>query len=211
MPTISSVRKPVHNKCYGIEIECTVPKGSVDYDLHTGMFYVGMDGSLRAISANDKAVEFVSQPLPYKWLDKEIAKLYKRHPWTWNSTCGIHVHVSKASVSRYRMLELLRCFLDLSDTQVTHLFGRMWNRYNNPTWDGRYCSINMHNPNTIEFRVFASGNAAWARECLRRTKLMVEYKGKYSYDSLCKLFGLTAPERPQTSLGAMLRSYLANN
>lgn len=212
MPTIpnSATRKPIHNKCYGIEIECYVPRNTVRYHSHVGMFFVGMDGSLQYNQGGQVGVEFVSQPLPYKWLDKEIAKLYKRHPWTRNDSCGIHVHVSKASVSRHRMLELLSCLWGLNDTQAMHLFGRTWNMHNHPACENRYCSINMRNANTIEFRMFASGDAAWARECLRRTKLMVEYKGKCSYGNLCELFGLPAVHSTP-SLGDLLRRQINAN
>lgn len=186
------IRKPVHSRCYGIEIECLFPYGNRMPRLYNyaGFWYFTVDGSVGP-GYSRYGVEMISQPMPYSWLNKEIGKLEKRYSqWEWNDSCGIHVHVTKKSVSHKRMIELLMFLRTLGGGQEFNLFGRYSNLYSSPRNTDRYCSVNLHRHETIEFRMFSSGSAKWAQECLRRTKLMVEYKGKYTYENLCKLFGL---------------------
>lgn len=196
----NSFRKPVHSKSYGIEVEtCMHPDDK--FRLFNkpkrieGFFRFAVDGSIDAQRVDGiwwTDVEIVSQPLPYKMLRKQLDKL-KKYRYVTNTTCGIHVHVSKKAVSYTRIGDLLRCLRSINHEQYYDLFGRYPNMYNNPQINSRYCSINALNEHTIEFRMFASGDVAWAKECLRRTKLMVEYKGKYSYENLLDLF--TKPEK----------------
>ena len=36
--------------------------------------------------------------------------------------------------------------------------------------------------------MFASGDVNWAKECVRRVKLLVEHRGKLNYDVMLELF-----------------------
>lgn len=189
--TLERIRKPVHNKCYGIEIECKVNERP---DRHGGFdrfFYLGFDCSINT-SYRELGIEFVSQPLPFAWLCKEVKKLGKKYKWSVDGSCGIHVHVSRSCVSMKRIEELNSFFRTVHRLRAEKLFGREWNGYCDPFDDAysRYRPINTTNEHTVEFRMFRSGDADWAIECLRRTKLMVEYKGELSFEKLMNLFGL---------------------
>lgn len=202
LPT-NMIRKPAHNKTMGIEIECILDAehgyrhANLVRNRHHGFFYAGHDGSISTSFRRDEfGVEFVSQPLPFEWLCKEVSRLGKRFQWVTNDSCGIHVHVSRQWVSMNRLNKLMDRIYLFDYDQTRELFGRMFNQYNRPPHryerDSRYCAINLTNPHTVEFRMFRSGDAAWAKECLRRTKLMVEFKGNPTFDNLLELF--TNPE-----------------
>lgn len=195
MSNLRHIRKPQHNKCYGIEIECIVPSDvymGTMFQTYKGMWYYSGDISIQAEYPRFGA-ELVSQPLPFSWLTKEIGRQYKKLNWQWNSTCGIHIHVSRSCVSEKRIRKLKLFLAILSGSQIRNLFGRVsvdYADYRNTRVMQRYCAINETKEHTIEFRMWCSGDAAWAQECLRRTKLMVEYKGEWSYPNICKLFGI---------------------
>ncbi len=196
------IRKPVHAKTMGIEIECLLPRGlgrTGTLGNHHGFFFAGTDGSIQTSwSRGETGVEFVSQPLPFNWLCTELTRLSKRFPnWEWNDSCGIHVHVSRNWFNNKRVESLRDGLETLNPDQQELLFGRSFNGYcTRPTpheRTSRYCAINTRNLNTIEFRMFSGGDVNWAKECLRRTKLMVEFKGKPTFDNLLNLF--TQPEK----------------
>lgn len=200
------VRKPVHNKCFGIEIECYMlndrePVAILTSDnRYRGFWKIDYDGSIDPPSHRYCAIEFVSQPLPYKWLLKEIGKLSKKYgDWDVNNSCGIHIHVTKKAVSSKRIRELKQALCNMSKYDLTILFGRGNGPYSNARYTApteRYGAINETREATYEFRMFASGDALWAQECLRRTKLMCEYKGKYTFESLQELFRKNVQRTP---------------
>lgn len=195
MNNLEKVRKPVHSKTMGIEIEGLLPMNhfrieDVREKFH-GFFFAGSDVSIRR-NFNQFGVEFVSQPLPYSWLSAEIDKLGKKFQWTFNDSCGIHIHVNRKWVSEKRLCDLMDSMAAWSSVEYDALFGRPPNAYclrpDRRTRTGRYSAINITGNNTVEFRMFRSGDAVWAKECLRRTKLMVEFKGKPTFDNLFELF-----------------------
>lgn len=199
MNNLEYVRKPVHNKCFGMEIECILPYEEADkaqYKYHQ-FWYAGGDGSI-ITNGRGSGIEFVSQPLPYKALQKQIGFLGKKFNWIENASCGIHVHVGRQGVSEKRLRALYRSFGNLYEDEQRALFGRIENSYcRMSSWinsNPRYDAINFTNAHTIEFRMFRSGDANWAKECLRRVKLMVEFKGIPNYTNLLELF-----TRPETS------------
>lgn len=213
-------RKLVHSKSFGIEIEtCMHPEDRRQViDKWKGFFRFAMDGSIYNEDVSDGLrymdCEIVSQPLPYKMLLKQLNKLNK-YRFVVNHSCGIHVHVNRAMISENRIAAMLRAFRSFNHQQAEDLFGRCWNSYNDPHETDRYCSINRTNTTTIEFRMFKSGDVAWAKECLRRTKLLIEHKGDYSYESLMDLFTSPEPKKAgkkkkykSTSLGELLRRHL---
>ena len=118
----------------------------------------------------------VSQPLPAKWLCKEITRLEKRvGAWEHNSTTGIHVHVNKAWFTEAKAKAVAKVVNGLSYTAFAQLFGREPNYYCRQRADGsRYCAINTTNKATIEFRMWRSGDAKWAQQCVRMAEFMVE-------------------------------------
>lgn len=200
MGSLSRFRKAPHAKTYGLEYEfffVTPENARFDYG-YRGMFYATTDVSISASSVilqhySDRiyTVELISQPLPYNWLIREIKKLEKfPHEILANSSCGIHVHVSRKLTSEKRMMKLLAFLKTLNSAQSRALFGRAYNEYCSPSrsTDSKYSIINFLHSQSFEFRMFASGDPAWAAECVRRTRLMVEYRGEYSYSNFTKLF-----------------------
>lgn len=201
MNTLDVVRKPVHSKCFGIEIECLIPTAESDpRGKYYGFFFAGHDGSIRASWRNNHiGVEFVSQPLPYNMLQKELVRLGKRFPtWSVNESCGIHVHVSRSMVSTSKLRKFAVELSRLSNSELEILFGREPNEYCSRIREEegvphRYQMINFTKKATIEFRMFNSGDLKWAQECVRRTKLMCEFKGNPTFENLLELF--TKPEK----------------
>ena len=166
------LRTPPHSKTLGIEIEGYMLNRPVRGDC-VGFFYVTTDGSITCPSWNFSDVEFVSQPMPVKMLKKQIYKLYSKHPWEQNQTCGIHIHASRKWVSP-QMAKRIRAFVDsLMHDDFRAVFGRMPNNYcrQHESEYSRYSTVNTTNLHTVEFRMFASGSAAWAAYCVS----MVEY------------------------------------
>lgn len=198
MNTLEKVRKPVGNKTMGIEIECILPENRDPRGAYHGFFYAGWDGSIDTYSRINGqyqiGVEFVSQPLSYQWMMRELDKLGKKYQWAANNSCGIHVHVSKKWLSEKRAITIRKALYQLTDIQCYELFGRKPNEYCMRTVNvySRYGQLNSTNKHTHEFRMFASGDVYWAKECARRVKLLVEHRGKLNYDVMLELF--TKPE-----------------
>lgn len=162
---LAKIRKPVHNKCFGIEIECYAYNDSDivrirnSENSYKGFWKIDADGSIDVPTYKHSTVEFVSQPLPYKWLLKEIGKLPKKYGgWSVNGSCGIHVHVSKKAVSARRIRELREGLWCLSQDELVKLFRRGANSYNNHkllSTGQRYGAVNETNEHTYEFRMSA--------------------------------------------------------
>jgi hypothetical protein len=170
MTSLCAFRKPRSSRAIGIEIECYVssnPRGS-----YLGFFYAGNDESIQN-PYGTYAVEFVSQPLTVPWLNKEIVRLWKKHQWEANSTCGIHLHVSRKWCAQEKALLIYKFVEDLwinHRLMYLNTFGRAPNHYCNmepPDKNGsRYVVINTTNKDTVEFRLFTSGDARWAQKCV---------------------------------------------
>jgi hypothetical protein len=176
MQSVSSYRKPVSNKSYGIEIECLLPRDiSLNTYGHSGFWFATQDGSIDE-EHDTRGREFVSQPLPADWLCKEIYKLAKKYQWTHHGSCGIHVHVSRKwfSEKKARAVHEFIEQLDLDDYEA--LFGRVPNYYCRHGMQfgyTRYMPVNTQNKDTIELRMFRSGDAKWAAYCVRMAEYLV--------------------------------------
>jgi len=174
MQSLSSFRTPDVDKTLGIELECVLEE-PFQAQRYIGFFYVTTDGSIMGRDGYGR--EFVSQPLPSKWLKKELDRLQKKIPqYSVNDSCGIHVHASRKWVTPKRLAALTQFFkdnIDGDDAQL--LFGRRPNQYCRSLYqqhyNERYYCINSTNPKTVEFRMFASGSIMWAKYCVD----MVEY------------------------------------
>ena len=176
MNTLDKVRKAPSCKTMGIEIE-----GALPYDVYNslpdycGFFYKGYDGSITGLRGRN--VEFVSQPLTYPWMQKEIDKLFKKigPHFSYNDSCGIHVHVSKKWLSDKKAKEVYAVLKDLTQAELLFLFGRGSSRWTDENIGERYCTVNITNKHTNEFRVFKSGGRSWALYCVAISKFMVEH------------------------------------
>lgn len=186
MQTLDTWRTPPHDRAIGIEVECFIHETSYDeaeekhnYSSYYGFFYATSDGSIQGPSWRYRTIEFVSQPLTPLWLKKELKKLYGTFPIEWNESCGIHVHVSKQWLTNKKAEAIQKWIASLSEEQFEDLFGRRPNHYCSQTEGAtsRYRAVNVTNSKTNEFRMFSSGNCAWAQYCVD----MAEYLVKNSY------------------------------
>lgn len=191
MGSISSVRKPPHSKTFGMELEC-IPNRQIERNsAHIGFWEETYDASL-----SYGGVEFVSQPMPYNMLINQVNRLHKRiNGWKVDHQCGLHIHVSRQYWSAKRE-EAFSKFLYMTTARERELFFGRDSRYAHPRRDPdeKYRAINLLHDHTYEFRVWKAGDLAWTLEALRRTKLIVEYRGEWSMDAMLNL--LTLPEQP---------------
>jgi len=176
MQSLPKFRTPPHNKTMGIEIECILDDGDVDYFRHYGFFYSTQDRSIDTESGSQCGVEFVSQPLPVKMLCKQIDKLGKRFMWKSNTSTGIHIHVSRQWLSTKKAIAIYNWIKTLTNAEFELLFGREPNYYCRSGWpigSTRYLAVNTTNKATIEFRMFSSGSADWAKYCVKMAEYLV--------------------------------------
>lgn len=119
--------------------------------------------------------EFVSQPLPPSWLVKEIKKLQKLCTWGTNSSCGIHIHVSRKWLSEKKAKKISEFYSSLTKEERKEFFGREDNSYCEAHWSSssRYMAVNVTNKATIELRMFASGDANWACYCVKLAEYLI--------------------------------------
>jgi hypothetical protein len=171
----------------GIEIEGFLEERTpVSYGSYQGFFYVTRDGSIDADNWNQLTVELVSMPLTPEWLKREIYKVYQKFPLMHNSSCGIHIHVSRKWLSEKKARAIYKFIQSLNDTDICDFFGRGPNTYcrTDESWGySRYCAINNENKNTIEFRMFCSGDAKWAAYCVDCVKYMIDNAYQLNVDA----------------------------
>lgn len=183
--SLAKFRTPDSNKTMGIEIECLLRRRDDSGELvtqsvvgnHYGFFYCYEDGSIEADYSRQVGREFVSQPLPCGWLKKEIHKLSHKWEWDQNSTCGVHVHVSRKWLSLKKATAIHAFLYGLSEDMRKYLFGRyrtMYCAYRSKIGGTRYDSVNIENSQTIEFRMFRSGDAAWCCYCVDMVEYLIE-------------------------------------
>jgi hypothetical protein len=176
MHSLSKFRTPPHSKTMGIEIECILGASEVQYFQHYGFFYSALDMSIETSSWGERGVEFVSQPLPVKMLCKQIDKLGKRFMWESNTSTGIHIHVSRQWLSTKKAIAIYNWIKTLTNAEFKLLFGREPNYYcriEGPIGSTRYLAVNTENKATIEFRMFSSGSADWAKYCVKMAEYLV--------------------------------------
>ena len=194
MNSLNSFRKLVSNKSFGIEIECFIDiEGAkrLPECCHSGFFYVTTDMSLSVRdywTTHRFSREFVSQPLPADWLHKEIWKLWKKSGgWETDDSCGTHVHVNRKWCPLAKAKAIYNAIKKLSDEQFKEIFGRYINKFcrvDVSIGETRYAAVNVENVATIEFRMFAGGNAQWACYCVSMAKFMVENYNTLNYEQL---------------------------
>lgn len=197
MNTGFSLRKPCTNKTLGIEIEMALA-GPMVGTLHryTGFFFHTSDGSINIPTYRWSPSEFVSQPLPAAMLKRAINKLYLKigapTNFQTNRSCGIHVHVSRKWLGKKQASVLKEFIGGLSLFDFEFLFGREPNDYCETRemagrgWidTNRYLCVNLTNKATVEFRMFKSGDANWAKYCVDMVTYMVENSRQINLDAL---------------------------
>jgi len=192
MQSRSSFRKPPTNRTMGMDLECQVSYEQYDKLWQkgdfTGFWYMTRDGSIR-YRAGLEGIEFVSEPLTPEWLTRELNRLNKKVKWKYDESCGIHIHVSRQWLTLARA-ELIYKFMreQMGTYNMTELFGRYNDTYSAVCYPelgvSRYSAINTENKATIEFRVFASGDAKWAQYCVAITKYMIDNAKHLNIDAM---------------------------
>jgi Putative amidoligase enzyme len=185
MQSLSSFRKPPVAQSMGIELECVVERHSpINSGEYVGFFYATTDGTIEYDWSLERGIEFVSQPLPPKWLKKEIEKLSKRCSYTTNRSCGIHIHVSKKWLSVKKATAIAKFLEKREDAFFREMFGRNPNSYCERAFnpDSRYHALNFTNSKTIEFRMFRSGPPEWAKYCVDCVCYLIEHAFHLSVD-----------------------------
>jgi hypothetical protein len=185
MNTLENVRKAPSNKTMGIEIEMCVRHGVMDDKDYHGFFYRGYDGSISA-PYDFRGCEWVSQPLTVSWLKREITKLYTKldGEYSVNRSCGIHIHVSRKWCSEKKAREIYDIIKFFHSEELEDIFGRSLNGYTDGSYGNRYCMVNNTNDHTIEFRMFAPGNEAWALYCVDLAQYLVQNAHHLSTDGI---------------------------
>lgn len=210
MQSLSSFRKPDSFRTLGIEWELVC---NYDHYLargtYQGFFYVTTDGSIEAREGYGR--ELVSQPLPAKWLIKELERVNKKlnanNNWTYNSSCGIHVHASRKWVTS-KKVDHLRTFLgEITPAEAHSAFGRVPNSYcrslagvnkeNHSRYavhDPRYYCLNITNEKTVEFRMFRSGDVKWAQYCVKLVEYMIVNSTHLNKDAFFAFVDMEQPK-----------------
>lgn len=206
MESLSTFRKPPSNRTLGIEWEMFVVDDEYSLPSHQylGFFYVTTDGSLRWREYDryrHYGRELVSQPLTASWLLKELERVSKKLPsLAFNDTCGIHIHVSRKWATA-KKVDHLRAFLaSLTDIECKDAFGRYPNSYcrhlreRSKERDDRYFALNTTRKDTVEFRMFRSGDVKWAQYCVKLVNYMMENVNTLNKDAFFAFVDMTKPD-----------------
>lgn len=209
MESLSSFRKPTSNKTMGIEWEMfwdhDDPKHyNLSTQKHYKFFFVTTDGSLRCQGPRRYDMsgrELVSQPLPYAWLNKELERINKIIPQVHvNDTCGIHVHVTRKWATAKKVDHLVAFLRSLTFSEYKAAFGREPNGYcqHMGGWSegatGRYFSLNTTRNDTVEFRMFSSGDLGWAQYCLGLVNYMMQQANTLNKDAFFAFVDMEQPK-----------------
>ncbi|MCC6425625.1 MAG: hypothetical protein IT435_02270 [Phycisphaerales bacterium] len=169
------------DRFFGIELECEYPRGTSREDCteeirdvvesHEGrLWYAKHDGSL------DNGCEFVSHPGTLSFWREEgfdWTNTLRRANWrSWKTnTCGIHIHVSRNSLTERDWFKLARFFRD-SESLIRRMARRDPSRYatvktgekdsalmrkvrkSSSRDRDRYQALNFENNRTVEVRIF---------------------------------------------------------
>lgn len=196
MGNFAAHKKPVNNRCFGVEVEGYISvRSPIQYHHLRGDVYCSSDGSLDGAHDDEKDVELITQPLPYKEVVKALRKQKRIKTWRTDANCGVHVHVGRGVCSTRKANKLAKAIGKLNDNQFAELFGRKPNFYcrNSGTteqhWTG-YRGAIANRKDTTEFRMFPSRDFDWAIECARRVKVLCEMEAPYTYERIKEAFGI---------------------
>jgi hypothetical protein len=156
-------------KFFGLEIETEVVSGDRTDKLRSLRNTLGDYASLKDDGSLDYGIEIATQPASMSEHKVRLAKLFANVPRglrSWNqSSCGLHIHVSRVVLSELAIAKTV-CFVSANHNRrfIQLIAGRSAcsyckiqpkkigsaNQYN----DDRYEAINLQNDRTIEFRLF---------------------------------------------------------
>jgi len=129
-----------------------------------------LDGSQKKKPSNYRGMEIVTRPMIYKNALRFLKKFSKnRHPLlkSWEvGTAGIHIHTSKAALSRIQIGKLGLFINDKKNRELLKLIAKRENKkyakyltrkltdYADNSHECHYYALNTSKPNTIEIRIF---------------------------------------------------------
>jgi len=195
------------NRFFGVELEIeNVDGGDEHKEALCGLehfIYYKHDGSL------DAGFEVVTHPFTWKWMQKNrdrldpIFNLKKYGYRSWNTdTCGMHVHVTKRSISNLTLYRLLKLFtnhpswiLAVSRRTRSNLDNWAAIEFDSPLSSiarrkndsgNRHRAINLCPEDTIEFRIFRGTlNKESFMANLEFVHTVLEYCEQASYKDVC--------------------------
>lgn len=178
----------------GMELEVSVPSGSLEDAAHTAQDQLGALGYLKEDSSiSGQGFEIVTHPMSYEWA-------VERFPWklldalrrsgAYADSNGLHVHVSRAAFTGPCHLYRWMKFFYRNQSQIVTLARREsdeWaafgsyersniKHYAKGEKGVRYQAINTQNDSTLELRVFAGTlNRQQAQAAIGLAVASVEY------------------------------------
>lgn len=154
---------------YGIEIELElnnskkVNRSVMKEAVKTARLAIGKDGIVKWDGSLSLGIEIVSRPMTLDiqrktdWQAKLAVIGENFHA---AETCGLHIHVSRSSITDSALNRILTFVYATENSEfIRAIAGRGENRYTSFDSSGigrnRYQAVNILNPATIEFRMFA--------------------------------------------------------
>ena len=199
------------NMMFGVEMEVCVERADNDsqpcreqvaYMLKKQINEVAV---IKSDSSIDYGFEIVTKPLDY--CDaishcRRILSLADSMRCRADSSCGIHIHVSREHISRKAIANLIFMLSEMEGdiTKVAGRYSDEWARISKKSKDdcecvddviqneydcGRYRAINLINDATIEFRVFASTTSMnTITAYIQFVKCIIDYAETHTLDDI---------------------------
>lgn len=179
------------NVFFGFENEINYTDDKFDdalKNLYSGFpastLYAKRDGSIYG-----QGFEIVSQPMTLEFFDAlDLEPMYRTTPRANDTSCGLHVHVSRGSFEGQAHLYKFTEFINSNSTFMKKIAGRDFNSYAKQYKDKitkaikgtaqreRYHAVNLTNPHTVEVRIFKSARTEHQlRARIEFVNALVEY------------------------------------
>lgn len=174
---------------------------SEDYDSALKSVYQGFDSNVLYLksdgSISGAGFEVVSHPMTLDFFDSlDLSPLYSVSPKDRDTSCGLHVHVSRSSFSGQSHLYKLTEFINSNKTLIKKIAGREFCNYamkietkvtgviKGTGGRERYHAVNLTNKNTVEIRIFKSArNELQLRSRIEFVNALVEFTRNVGFQS----------------------------
>lgn len=148
------------------------------------VIYAKRDGSI-----SGKGFEVVSQPMTLEFFDSlDLVPMFQVSPKERDSSCGLHVHISRDSFEGPAHLYKFTEFINDNRSFIKKIAGRDFNSYSRgyeekitkavkgTAMRERYHAVNLTNPHTVEVRVFRGAKTEYQlRYRVEFVNALVEY------------------------------------
>lgn len=156
--------------------------------------YAKRDGSI-----SGQGFEIVTHPMTLEFFDSmDLGPMYQTAPRANDTSCGLHVHVSRSSFEGQAHLYKFTEFINSNSTFMKKIAGRDFNSYAKQYKEKitkaikgtasreRYHAVNLTNPHTVEVRIFKSA----------RTEHQLRYRIEFvhalvAYTRDCSMMAIT--------------------